>query len=315
MPWISWVLPLFQLVLLSVLLGARKRLAFLEHAARRAARRPVLALLLPGAAAFGLAVFFSLLSFPVPFIHDEWSYLLAADTFAHGRLTQPTHPFWVHFETFHVLQHPTYQSKYPPGQGLLLALGQLIFHPIVGVWLEAGLAAIAVTWMLQAWLPRRHAVLGSWLWVLHPLPVTLWSQSYWGGSLAVLGGALVLGALPRLVTRPRTGSSLLMGLGLVTLAATRPFEGFILSLPVAWKLLREIPRKRALLPLALVLALGGAGLAFYDARVTGSPWRMPYQAYSEEYGGAVFVFQKLPPVPAFRHDVMRKFALDYERDL
>jgi hypothetical protein len=256
---------------------------------------------------------------PKPQLHDEFSYLLAADTFAHGRLTNPTHPLWVHFESFHIIQQPTYASKYPPAQGMMLAAGQVLSgQPIVGVWISTALACATICWMLLAWLPPWWAVLGGLLAALHPLIMLRWSQSYWGGAVAVIGGALVFGALRRVIRRPRVRDALLLGLGLGVLANSRPYEGLLVSLPAAVLLLTwmigkhgpavQISLGRIVLPILGVLTLTGGAMAYYNWRVTGAPLRMPYQVHEAAYAVApIFLWQQPRPEPVYRHKVMRDF--------
>ena len=237
---------------------------------------------------------------PVPAIHDEFSYLLSADTFAHGRLTNPPHPMWMFLDTFHVLQHPTYASKYPPADGAAMAVGQLLGHPWFGVLLSMGAMVMAMTWMLQGWFPPQWALLGGVLIVVRFGLFTHWVDSYYNGSVATIGAALVLGAFPRIVRRSRPRDALLMGAGAVILACSRPVEGLIFCLPIAIALpfaFRSRQKSftlRVLLPMASILATGVIFLAYYNTRVTGHPTLFPYIAYHRQYFNyPAFAWQKV----------------------
>jgi hypothetical protein len=251
---------------------------------------------------------------PVPGIHDEYSYLLMADTFVHGRLANPTHPMWMSFESFHINWFPTYSSKYPPGQGAALALGQLLGHPWIGVLLSAAAMCAAILWMLQAWLPARWAFLGGVLIALKFGIASYWINSYWGGAVGAAGGALVLGAMPRIVRRARIRDALLLGLGIVILANTRPYEGMLFCLPVAawflWWLFGRTkspvaPRTRifkVLAPLAVVLALTLGFIGYYNWRLTGKVFLFPYVLNSLTYRSMGLFLWERPKEPLHYHN-------------
>jgi hypothetical protein len=109
----------------------------------------------------------------------------------------------------------------------------------------------------------------------------------------------------------------------VILANSRPYEGLLASLPAAVALLlwmtgpkrppAQVMIRRVVLPIFLLLAAAGSWMACYFWRVTGSPFRMPYQVNGAIYAAApYFVFQSPHPEPVYRHDVIRRFYLRLE---
>ncbi len=305
----------------------------IERAFRRLARRKALSVAIVGLSAFLLRL--AILPFcpvPHPFLPDDFSFLLAANTFASGRLTNPTPAMWVHFETIHETMKPTYMSMYFPAQGLILAAGKVLTgHVWYGVLGMSSLMCAAICWMLQAWLPPAWALLGGILAILRICLFSYWTNTYsGGGSIAALGGALVLGALPRLMKTFRLRDSVLMAVGVILLATSRPYEGLFLCVPVAfvlgrWMLLGSnrpnaaVLLRRTAAPLALIVA-AGTWMGYYDYRAFGNPLIPPYVIDRATYAMApYFIWQSARPEPEYRHALMRDFyyhneLVDFNKD-
>ncbi len=230
---------------------------------------------------------------PQPEIHDEFSHLLAADTFAHGRLANPTPAHPEFFESPHILVHPVYASKFPPGQDLLLALGQKIAgHPYWGVVLSGALMVFVFCWMADAWLPPQWALIAGALSSVLFFVRHYWFESYWGGSLAAAGGALVVGGLGHVLRGHPSRARTSFALGILLLYSTRVYEGAVLCLAIAvvlgihfWRLSgdRRFGALRALLPNIAILIAAAPLACWYNLRVSGHATDLPYVLYMRQY--------------------------------
>ncbi len=281
------------------------------------------ALFVVAVALLGRALLLPFIGVPGPRINDEYSYLLMADTFSHHRLTNPTPPAWQHFETFHVNLTPTYHSKYPVSQGLVLAFGEIIFHqPWVGVYLSTAALCGAICWTLQAFVPPGWALLGGLLAVVRIALLSYWMNSYWGGSMAALGGALALGSVVRLfqpqqTDRRRLALASLFAVSLLMLATSRPYEGFAFSVPLllyfVYKSVRAVYSGEArfrftVLPVAVIGVAGVLMMGYYNQRTTGNPFLLPHILNERTYSPLpLFLWQRPNPNPTFHDPVFAKF--------
>ena len=168
---------------------------YLEPRARRLAERTRLVrcsllAVLPVALAAG----FCLPHHPVPSpadLYDEFGHLLVADTLRIFDWRIRAHPLHQFFETFFVLQEPTYSSIYPlgPGLGNGARAGRSSGMPWAGVLLGDGArSARCATGCCAAWTTPAWALVGGLLAVIEFGPLNQWMQQLLGRRRGGGGG-------------------------------------------------------------------------------------------------------------------------------
>ncbi|MFK7886982.1 MAG: hypothetical protein AB8G16_08995 [Gammaproteobacteria bacterium] len=261
----------------------------------------IYALLFTGAALAVLAL--GWLLDPVPRIHDEHAHLLAGHTFARGQLANESHAYADHFAAINVLSEPVYASKFPPGQGLVIALGLLAFdYAHAGIALSAGAFMCALFFMLTRLHSRRWALWGCALAGVQMVLFGYWGTTFWGGYVAATGGALVAGVCLDAWRNARIDIkfTIVLMIGLWLLSVSRPMYGVVMATPfiVLWlvQLWRSRRRSSVVGPI-LVFMIGGVGIlgfqATYNYAITGQPHVFPHSLYQATYGHpAIFMWSQ-----------------------
>src|SRR5579863_1580474 len=242
---------------------------------------------------------------PSPTVSDEFSHLLVADTLLHFRLANPAHSLRQFFETFFVLQEPTYSSIYAVGQGMALALGRVLFgHPWAGVALSVAAICSLCYWMLRAWTTPGWALVGGLVAVCEFGPLNQWMNTYWGGAVSAAAGCLVFGSLPRLRESARPRYAALLGLGLAVQLLTRPFESVFLVLSVilfflpALRQRDEIRKLSTVMPVAVLAVIPAVAITLVqNKQVTGSWTTLPYVLGQYQYAVPSALTFQAKPVP------------------
>ena len=265
---------------------------------------------------------------PSPFLCSRrFQLLLAAYTFASGRLANPTPAMWKHFETSRSPCSRRICRCTSPRKAWCCRRKAALGNPWYGLLLRALMCA-AICWMLQAWLPPPGRCWAEWLAVLH-----------WGFS--AIGSIPIRAAVPSRPWVERWCWERCRELLTASAPARRPAAGNrrrrrgpqppIRRLPLScrwpccyvWLFFRrQSPSPAALLrppaPWPLIVA-AIAWLGYYDYRAFGNPLTLPYTVDRNTYAIApYFVWQAPRPEPAYRHEMMRRFyheheLVDYER--
>jgi hypothetical protein len=262
---------------------------------------------------------------PEPGVHDEYSVLLQADTFASGRWTNPTPPLPENFESLYILLRPTYASQYQAANGLFLAAAKVLTGiPWLGIYFAMGIAFGLLVWMLRAWMPPVWALAGATIAAFQFGVLSYWMNGYFGAAVAMIGGTLALGALGRIRGGQPLLHGALLGLGLAILMHCRPLEALILFLAAMCAIVAWMRTSRAiavsLVPIGAILLMSSGLMAVYNAKVTGNPTELPYRLNQKLYGTPQGFYWQAPllidkfPNQQLRDEYLAQLRLHSRRD-
>jgi hypothetical protein len=250
----------------------------------------------------------SLVEMP-PAYHDEYSYLFQAETIVAGRLSFPSHPTAARmFDQMHVLNEGRFASRYFPGTGLWIAPFLMLGEPYFAHWFATMIICVFVfligrelacngVGLLAGFLAALSpglVLFGNMLLAHHPTLVGLclfiYSFLRMQRLLDKAGSAASASSAHQNVAVKVAIAAVLSGIGLSFAMLCRPMTAAGVCLPfgvwVAWWLVRNAQKSRhtatiVVAGFAIPLGIGFAVAGVYNANITGSAFKTPYQLYTE----------------------------------
>lgn len=233
-----------------------------------------------------------------PAYHDEFSYLLQAESYLDGRLSYPVHP--THPELFsqmHVVNETRFASRYFPAAGLVIAPFLKFGHPYWGHWLCGALTSVFMFLAGRESGGYRTGLFTGLFCALSPA-LALFSNLLLAHHPTLLGLSAFLYFYLRMWRTDSIGSGVLAGIGLAFAMLSRPMAaaGFALPMgvvlfanlirPVGWFGKPPSSRKRVFglnLTIGIPVLVGLVILLPINKSTTGDYLKLPYSQFQEVY--------------------------------
>ncbi len=224
-----------------------------------------------------------------PYVHDEFSYQLQAETYLAGRLSWPGVPRARElFHQMHVLNEDQFASRYFPATGAWLAPFVACGFPVGASWF----AGMIVTGLAASITRRTHGLIAGWL---AGLLVAVAPGGAIFNNLLLAHGPTLVGLLVclfffrRLFDQFTMPSALGAGTGLTLAMLSRPLTAASVALPFGlWWLANGLLRPsaewwRGTLAMGTPLLVGFAILGWQNEAITGNVLQTPYSLYNTLY--------------------------------